>query len=247
MKKFKFISVLALSLVLVYGSVQMCFAKNINVDIVENGNDVKLVFSLNGKTYELNLNPSSGQVSGENVNSNSSTGNVNGTNITLEEAKNIALKHSGLSNVYFTKAKLDYENGKKIYEIEFVLNGKEYEYEIDANNGSILKFDVDYDNNYQNNYYGNHHSGNGYHDNYNNYQSGSDNLNASLTKNEAENIALGNAGVSRENVKYIKSELDRDDGYLYYEVEFKAGNMEYEYKINANNGNIVEKDMDYDD
>ena len=40
---------------------------------------------------------------------------------------------------------MDYEHGMKIYEIRFVYNGLEYEYDINAETGDILKFEKDYD------------------------------------------------------------------------------------------------------
>ena len=43
------------------------------------------------------------------------------------------------------KVELDYEHGRKIYEIEFYNNGYEYEYDVDAETGRILKFDKDFD------------------------------------------------------------------------------------------------------
>ena len=66
--------------------------------------------------------------------------------ITLDEAKEKALKKAGLSSkdVKFTKAKIGTENGKKVYEIEFTVAGKaEYEAEIDAYTGEIVDFDID--------------------------------------------------------------------------------------------------------
>ena len=43
------------------------------------------------------------------------------------------------------KVELDYEHGRKIYEIAFYNNGYEYEYDVDAETGRILKFDKDFD------------------------------------------------------------------------------------------------------
>ena len=66
--------------------------------------------------------------------------------ITLDEAKEKALKKAGLSSkdVKFTKVKIGTENGKKVYEIEFTVAGKaEYEAEIDAYTGEIVDFDID--------------------------------------------------------------------------------------------------------
>lgn len=66
--------------------------------------------------------------------------------ISVEDAKNIALRKAGLSasQVIFSKAKLENENGKLVYEIEFFITGQtEYEYEIDAFSGSILDEDIE--------------------------------------------------------------------------------------------------------
>ena len=37
------------------------------------------------------------------------------------------------------KVEKDRENGRTIYEVEFTADGYEYEYEIDASSGKILK------------------------------------------------------------------------------------------------------------
>ena len=68
---------------------------------------------------------------------------------TLEAAKQTALAHAGLtaSQVQFVKAQTDRDDGRLIYEIEFVVKSgnvwKEYDYEIDASTGRILDFDYD--------------------------------------------------------------------------------------------------------
>ena len=65
--------------------------------------------------------------------------------ITEEAAKGIALAHAGFKaeEVTFRKAKLDRDDGRAVFEIEFVKNGKEYEFNIDAATGRILEFDVE--------------------------------------------------------------------------------------------------------
>lgn len=68
--------------------------------------------------------------------------------ISEEEAKSIALEHAGLSadDVFFTKSKLDYDDGRYEYEIEFNQGyEKEYDYTIDAQSGRIVDFDYDYE------------------------------------------------------------------------------------------------------
>ncbi len=60
--------------------------------------------------------------------------------ISAEKAKEIALKHAGLSadKVSFIKAELDRDDGVYEYEIEFISGGMDYEYEIDAVSGKIV-------------------------------------------------------------------------------------------------------------
>ena len=72
-----------------------------------------------------------------------SSGNLIGTS----RAKEIALAHAGLSEsaVNGLKVELDREDGRQQYEVEFKAGGYEYDYEIDAVNGTILEWDKDYD------------------------------------------------------------------------------------------------------
>ncbi len=68
--------------------------------------------------------------------------------ISKEKAKEIALDHAGYeeSEVKFVKAKLDRDDGRYEYEIEFRADGNlEYDYSINAVNGKIVEFDRDYD------------------------------------------------------------------------------------------------------
>lgn len=63
--------------------------------------------------------------------------------IGAERAKSIALGDAGVSGVNFTKVQIDYEDGVKVYDVEFHKDNKEYEYEIDAATGSIRERSVD--------------------------------------------------------------------------------------------------------
>lgn len=69
---------------------------------------------------------------------------------------------------------------------------------------------------------------------------------AKLSYDEAKAAALKHAGFNNEDVKFLRCELDRDDGVLKYEVEFTKDGVEYEYDINANTGEILWVDKDYD-
>ena len=61
---------------------------------------------------------------------------------------------------------------------------------------------------------------------------------------KAKEIALQHAGVSASNAVFVKAERDRDDGRLTYDVDFYAGNKEYDYEILAADGTILSYDAD---
>ncbi len=66
-----------------------------------------------------------------------------GSCIGMDAARHAALTHAGCSagQVAFSKEELDYDGGRAVYEIEFYKDGMEYEYEIDAVTGAVLKYD----------------------------------------------------------------------------------------------------------
>ena len=66
--------------------------------------------------------------------------------IGIERAKAIALRDAGVSGVTFVKAKIDYEDGVRVYDVEFYKDNVEYDYEIDAVTGQIRKKDLDIEN-----------------------------------------------------------------------------------------------------
>ena len=68
-------------------------------------------------------------------------------NISLEQAKELAVNKAGVTynQVQFKKAKLDFEDGRWKYEIEFMQDNVEYEAEIDAQTGVFYKWKIDRD------------------------------------------------------------------------------------------------------
>ena len=64
---------------------------------------------------------------------------------------------------------------------------------------------------------------------------------------KAKSVALNHAGVSEGKAYDMDIELDDEDGRLIYEVEFKSGNMEYSYEINAATGAILKHETGLDD
>ena len=66
---------------------------------------------------------------------------------------------------------------------------------------------------------------------------------------KAKSIALNHAGLSENQAKVydMDIELDDEDGKLVYEIEFKSGNMEYDYEIDAASGTILKHEAELDD
>ena len=210
----------------------------------ENGRVVYEVEFYAGQTkYEYEIAASDGAILDKDVDApttGSGTGATAG--ITLDRAKEIALADAGVNaaNATFTKAKQDYDNGRLIYELEFYCQNQncEWEYDILAADGTILSREHDGFCDGTCTGSGNHYTGsNGHH-----YGNGSGS--ASITASEAKNIAFQHAGVSSGAVWDLEAKLDYDDGRLEYEVEFKANGVEYEYKIDANSGAILDFEWD---
>ena len=153
--------------------------------------------------------------------------------IGVERAKEIALAHAGLSNdkVSFVKAQLDNEDGVKVYDVEFYSGNVEYDYEISVADGTIISADQDIEN----------------------YSIPAPASTAAptvaktseISAEKAKQIALSHAGVGAAT--FTKVELDTEDGIKVYEIEFKVGNVEYEYDINASNGAIIKSSSEIDD
>ena len=65
------------------------------------------------------------------------------------------------------------------------------------------------------------------------------NLMAGITASQALESALKHAGLSKSQVSDIDIDLDRDNDMLIYEVDFNFGNVEYDYDVNAETGEII--------
>lgn len=68
-----------------------------------------------------------------------------GSYISAEEAKAKVLEHLGMdaSEVTFKKVELDYDDGMMQYEIELYTADREYDYDLNAQDGSILSWDFE--------------------------------------------------------------------------------------------------------
>ena len=63
---------------------------------------------------------------------------------------------------------------------------------------------------------------------------------------KAKSAALNHAGVDESKAYDMDIELDDEDGRLVYEVEFKSGNREYDYEIDASSGAILKYESELD-
>lgn len=72
------------------------------------------------------------------------------------------------------------------------------------------------------------------------------NNSTNISVEKAKEIALNHAGLSSNQVTFVRTERDFDNGIEKYEVEFYNDGMEYDYEINASNGEIISYDNDAD-
>ena len=146
------------------------------------------------------------------TNTNTSTGAVDEA-----KAQEIALAHAGVkaADATITKSKLDYDDGRQVYEIEWYANGAKYDYEIAVATGEIVN------------------SG---------YEAktvvGTGN-NATVSEATAKQTALARVSGATENDIY-EWKLDYDDGRPEYEGKIIYGGTEYEFTIDATTGAVLE-------
>ena len=130
----------------------------------------------------------------------SDTVSQSSTDIGAEKAKSIALKHAGLaaSDTAFIYANLDYENGLRVYDVEFFSGNKEYDYKINAATGDIVSFDQDIE----------WYAAGGY----------QAQANTDIGAEKAKSIALEHAGVAAADTVFINVELEYD-----YKIDAASG------------------------
>lgn len=146
--------------------------------------------------------------------------------IGADAAKSAALKHAGLSTdqVTFLKAEFDYDDGRMIYEVEFHSGSKKYEYEIDASNGQVVKYETEATGTAP--------------------STGSANSSSYIGESAAKAAALSHAGVKESDTKYCNAWLEYDDGRAEcYEVEFMVGSSRYEYEIALTSATVLKHEV----
>ena len=225
----------------------------------------------NGVRYELTVDATTGSILGTEIENPSSTqqtlttkqGTQAQVSITEERAKAITSEHTKKNNLHYTRIELSQDDdyaGALTYEIEAEADGIEYDIDINANTGQILKFEQKTIT-----------------------ETGQQAASAStaqasqpteqqttapapapapaptpapaqqtpaatLSQASVKQIVASRTGVS--NLFYKKLHLTRDDDYGYrpvYEVEAYAGNAEVDLEIDATTGQILSYSADIDD
>ena len=138
-----------------------------------------------------------------------------------DRAAAIALADAGVARADAAglRVKADSDDGVALYEVEFRAGGSEYEYDVRASDGAILKAER---------------------------EGGPAPAGAGIGPEAALQTALAHAGVSPDSVSDRKTEADEDDGVLVYEVEFRAGDTQYEYEIAAD-GTVLKAERETED
>ncbi|MBU5436293.1 PepSY domain-containing protein [Pseudoflavonifractor sp. MSJ-37] len=133
------------------------------------------------------------------------------------KAQEIALAHAGIeaADATITKSKLDHDDGRQVYEIEWYANGAKYDYEVDAATGEILNSA---------------------------YEAktvvGTGNS-ATVSETTAKQTALARvSGATASDIYEWK--LDYDDGRPEYEGKIIYGGTEHEFTIDATSGTVTE-------
>ena len=142
-----------------------------------------------------------------------------------DAAKDAAVNHAGLSaqKVEAASVQLDFDDGLMVYEVEFVCDGWEYDYEINALDGTVLDADKEF--------------------------TGQEQLpiqppDGNIGEQLAVETALNHAGLPMDQVDWVDCQMEEDDGVKYYEVTFRSGTWEYEYEIGAYSPVVLDWDRE---
>ncbi len=155
--------------------------------------------------------------------------------LTPAQAEAIALAHAGLTADQVTglRSEKDWDDGRMEYEIEFRHGDYEFDYTIHAGTGDVLDWDKEYDPKAAPTDPTETTTG----------LPEPDSTTGPMLRSEAEAIALAHAGFTADQVTGLRAELDED---WEYEIEFRQGEYEYDYTIDAVTGQVLGWDKEYD-
>ena len=182
---------------------------------------------------ESDLNSGSGEAYDASQTSGSPSGsaqppaNTDTGTIDEQQARDIAITHSGISSQDITQMEVKQEDddGIVMYKVKFKTSGSnEYEYEIDRYSGRIISFEHDLDD-------------------YN--QPSPPGATARIGQSQAMDAVLSRVpGASNSDLSIT---LEEDDGRLEYKGRILYDGMEYKFKLDAYSGALTEWEAEPDD
>lgn len=143
--------------------------------------------------------------------------------LTMEDAKAIALQKAQVeeADVFITALKEDRDDGRQVFEIEFITGGKEYEYDIDAGTGEIIKESIE---------------------RVTGRKSTMD-VSQFITIAQAQEKALAAAGVTADQATFTEIEFDYEDGRAEYELEFTLQGQRGKVVLDAQSGELLKYEI----
>ena len=159
--------------------------------------------------------------------------------IGADRAKEVAFERAGVSasKAANVSVEMDYEDGVMVYQVEFKYGGYEYDCDVNATTGAVVKYEKETDDDSQKKSTQNDTTS----------TQSNESTSGGISKDKAKEIALSHAGVSANKISDYSIEVDTENGIKIYEIDFKAGGYEYEYDINATTGSVMRCDKEADD
>lgn len=160
-----------------------------------------------------------------------------GKDIGKDAAKTAAFSDAGVTEDEITRLKVskDHDDGRSIYEVDFTVasTGDEYDYEISAEDGSILQVDQEMGkgsvSTTQNRTQSQEQTQN---------QGTATQSHPAISEEKAKNLALER--VPGATAKNLRMQLEFDDGIQKYEGDIVYDGKEYDFEIDANTGTFLE-------
>ena len=140
--------------------------------------------------------------------------------ISESKCRQLALKKVKNGTILSLTRKID--DGVDIYKVKMTAGNKRYTLKFHGRTGALVDYEWELKPS---------------------SSSSSNNNNSQVSMEKAKNIALGEV----PGGTVVKAEYDVDDGIPVYEIEIVKGAYEYEFKIHAKTGEILERDQDWND
>ncbi len=168
-------------------------------------------------------------------------------------AKEIALEHAGFTaaDVVGIQVEMDYEHGVMVYEVDFYADAYEYDYDINAETGEIVKNDREFEDDawfsqYEQKMVKEFQDKEHLQNEQALVRKEQETNEEYLTLDEIKAIVFEHAGVDAAKVFDLETEFDYDNGRAEYEVDFESGEFDYDYDVDAVTGEVIKNNKKSD-